>query len=148
MGIVEDPKYFKLNVHLEGTIVATAKGLLRKFKNVFAWNYKEFKGIPPHIVEHKIELDTTIPPSYHVYYRMNPNYAMVVKQYLHKLLATDFIEPIEQKTWLSPIVVVPKNNIKLHICIDFRKLNATTRKDPYPLPFTDKVLDKVVGHEG
>ncbi len=54
---------------------------------------------------------------------------------------------MEQVTWLSLIVVVPKNNNKLHICIDFHKLNATTKKDQYPLPFMDEVLDKVESHE-
>ncbi len=31
--------------------------------------------------------------------------------------------------------------------MDFRRLNAGTKKDPYPLPFTEEVLDEVVGHE-
>jgi hypothetical protein len=78
---------------------------------------------------------------------MNPNYVAIVKQDLDKLLAAGFIEPIEQATWLSPIVVVPKKNGKLSICIYFQKLNAATKKYPYPLPFTNEVLDKVMGHE-
>jgi hypothetical protein len=102
---------------------------------------------PPHIVEHKIKLDTTILPTHQARYHMNPNYATVFKQDLNNLLAAGFIEPVEQIMWLSPILVVPKKNGKLCICIDFRKLNAVTKKDPYPLPFTDEVLDKVVGHE-
>jgi hypothetical protein len=48
---------------------------------------------------------------------------------------------------LSPIVVVPKKIGKLRICIDFKKLNATTKKDPYPLPFIDEVFYTVVGYE-
>jgi hypothetical protein len=41
----------------------------------------------------------------------------------------------------------PQKNGKLRICVDFRKLNATMKQDPYPLPFTEKVLDMVVGHK-
>jgi len=63
------------------------------------------------------------------------------------LLAIRFIQSIEEATWLSPIVVVPKKNGKLKICIDFKKLNATTKKDPYPLPFTNEVLNTIVGYE-
>jgi hypothetical protein len=48
---------------------------------------------------------------------------------------------------LSPIVVVPKKNGKLGIYIDFRKLNTTTKKDPYPLPFTNELLNTIVGYE-
>ena len=32
------------------------------------------------------------------------------------------------------------------MCIDYRKLNTTTRKDHYPLPFIDKMLDRLAGH--
>jgi len=44
---------------------------------------------------------------------------------------------MEEDVWLSLIVVVFKKNGKLIICVDFRKFNATTKKDPYPLPFID-----------
>jgi hypothetical protein len=54
---------------------------------------------------------------------------------------------VEEATWLSPIMVVPKRNKKLQICMDFQKLNIATKKDPYPLPFMKEVLDMVVGHE-
>ncbi len=47
---------------------------------------------------------------------------------------------------MSPIVVVPKKNGKLKICIDFKKLNATIKKDPYPSPFINKVLNIVTKH--
>ncbi len=50
---------------------------------------------------------------------------------------------MEEATWLWLIMVVPKKNGKLQICMDFRKLNVATKKDPYPLPFTKKVLDMV-----
>jgi hypothetical protein len=47
---------------------------------------------------------------------------------------------------LSPIVVVPKKNGKLRICINFKKLNVATKKDPYSLPFIDEVLNIVLGY--
>jgi len=63
------------------------------------------------------------------------------------LLVVGFIQFVEEVTWLSPIVVVPTKNGRLKICIDFRKLNVTTKKDPYQLPFTNKVLNMVVRYE-
>jgi hypothetical protein len=78
---------------------------------------------------------------------LNPNYATMVKQDIYKLLAIGFIESVEEVTWLSPIVVIIQKNGKLKIYIDFRKLNATTTKDPYLLPFTCEMLNTVVGYE-
>jgi len=66
---------------------------------------------------------------------LNPNYATTIKQNIDKLLATRFIQPIEEATWLSLVVVVVKNNGKLRIWVDFRKLNKTTKKDSHTLPF-------------
>jgi hypothetical protein len=96
---------------------------------------------------HRIELDIIIPPTYYAKYILNPNYATIFKQDINNLLAIGFIKFVEEATWLSPIVVVPKKNGKLRICIDFRELNLATKKDPYPLPFIDEVLNKVTGYE-
>jgi hypothetical protein len=78
---------------------------------------------------------------------MNLNYTIIIKQDFDKLLVAEFIELMEQAIWLSRIMVVLKQNGKLQICIDFQNLNAATKNDPYPLPFMDEVLDKVIGHQ-
>jgi hypothetical protein len=69
----------------------------------------------------------------------------MVKQAIDKLLAARFVEYVEEATWLSPIVIVFRKNGKLKICIDFKKLNVATKKDPYPLPFINEVLNIVIG---
>ncbi len=109
--------------------------------------YKDLKGIPWELTQHKIELDITIPLAHQAKYRLNPNYATTVKQDIDKLLIVGFIEYVEEATWLSPIVLVPKKNGKLKIYIDFWKLNAATKKDPYPLSFTYEMLNIVVRYE-
>lgn len=48
---------------------------------------------------------------------------------------------------MSLIVVVPKKNGKFKIYVDFKKLNATTKKDPYSLPFTNDVFNTIVRHD-
>ncbi len=59
------------------------------------------------------------------------------------MLTIKFIQYVEEVTWLSLVIIVPKKNGKLKIYIDFRKLNATAKKDPHLLPFTDEVLNTV-----
>jgi len=111
------------------------------------WMYKFLKGTPPKLIEHIIELDITIPPVHQAKYRLNPNYVTIMKQNIDKLLTKGFTQLVEKATWLSIIVVIPNKNGKLKIYVDFIKLNATTKKDPFPLPFIDEVLNMVVGCE-
>jgi hypothetical protein len=99
------------------------------------------------LVEHIIELDTSIPPTHQVRYKLNLNYVMAIKQDIDKLLVVGFIQLVKEVTWLSPIVVVLKKNGKLIICVDFRKLNKVTKKDPYPLPFSNEVLNTIARYK-
>ena len=89
----------------------------------------------------------------------------VVRQEVLKWLDAGVIYPNFDSAWVSPVQVVPKkggttvirteNNTLLpsktvtgwRICIDYQKLNKATRKDHFPLPFLDKMLDRLVGHE-
>jgi len=143
LGIDAKSQMVKINAYLEIGKVLEVEQMLKEFKDVFAWTYKDLKGIRPKLAPQKIELDITIPSAHQARYILSPDYVIIIKQDIDKLLATGFIESVEEATWLSPIVVVPKKNGKLKICIDFKKQNVATKKDPYPLPFTDKVLNKV-----
>ncbi len=89
---------------------------------MFAWTYKDLKGIPPKLVQHIIELNTSIPPAHQARYTLNPNYVAIVKHDIDKVLATRFIQPVEEATWLSPIVVLPKMNGKLEEQINIHKV--------------------------
>ena len=89
----------------------------------------------------------------------------VVRKEVLKWLDMGVIYPISDSAWVSPVQVVPKkggttvirteNNILLQsrtvtgwrICIDYRKLNKATRKDHFPLPFLDQMLDRLAGYE-
>ena len=55
LGTPEDPKLIKIDKDL-GDYKAQVKDLLLRFKDVFAYTYKDMIGIPPHICEHKIEM--------------------------------------------------------------------------------------------
>lgn len=69
-----------------------------------------------------------------------------------KLQEARFIYLVNNSKWVSPIVIVLKKvgadrKIKIRICQDFQKLSAVTKKDHYPLPFIDLVLDHAAGQE-
>jgi hypothetical protein len=93
----------KLNVDLDLSIAAAVESLLKKYKDVFTWSYKDIKGMLPHIAQHQIKLDTTILPFHHNRYWMNPNYVVVVKQDQDKLLIASFIASVEDNVNFCPL---------------------------------------------
>jgi hypothetical protein len=76
---------------------------------------------------------------------VNPSLRDIVKEELQKLLDINFIYPISDSKWVSPIVIVPKKNGIWHVCIDYIEHNKATLKDYFPFPFNDQVLDTMLG---
>ena len=138
--------------------------ILKKHKESIAWSIEELKGISPSICMHKILLEETFRPTVEHQRRLNPVMKEVVKKEVLKLLNAGFIYAISDSPWVSPVHVVPKKggftvirNEKneliptrtvtgWRVCIDYRKLNTATRKDHFPLPFIDQMLDRLAGH--
>jgi hypothetical protein len=64
------------------------KKLLLEYEDMFAWTYKDLKDIPLELAQHRIELDKSIPLAHQTKYKMNPNYVIVFKHDINKLLTT------------------------------------------------------------
>ena len=60
------------------------------------------------------------------------------------MLECDTIRP-SQSAWCNIVVLVWKKDGSLHFCIDFCHLNAGIKKDSYPLPRIQEVLERMVG---
>ena len=63
---------------------------------------------------------------------------------LEKMRAAKAIEP-GTSPWASPVVLVRKKNGTICFCVDYRRLNATTRFDACPLPHIDDTLESLGG---
>ena len=139
--------------------------ILRTHRTALGWTIADIKGISPLICTHRIHLEEDVKPSRQPQRRLNPIMKEVVKKEVLKLLDVGVNYPIDDSKWVSPTQVVPKksgvtvvaneNNelIPTHVtsgwrvCIHYRKLNASTRKDHFPLLFVDQMLERVAGHE-
>jgi hypothetical protein len=64
MGTNVEPQLMKIIAQLEIEKMFKVEQLLKEFKDVFTWTYKNLKGIPPKLTQHKIELDITIPSAH------------------------------------------------------------------------------------
>jgi hypothetical protein len=106
LGSKKNLQQVKINVDIELVVSFQVIQLLKEFKNIFTWTYKDLKGIPLEITQHWIELDTLIPLVHQTRYRLNHDY--LAKHDIDKLFVACFIKLVEEVTWLSPIVVVPK----------------------------------------
>ena len=45
--------------------------------------------------------------------------------------------------WAAPIVIVKKNDGSIRLCVDYRRMNALSRVDSYPMPRIDKLIDRL-----
>ena len=76
--------------------------------------------------------------------RIPPPLVEEVRNHLKEMLVSGAIRP-SQSTWCNAMVLVQKKDGGLHFCIDFCCLNAHTKKDSYPLPRMQEVLESLVG---
>ena len=94
------------------------------------------------VTEHRIDLlPGTRPISQHPY-RAGPKAREEEKSQVEKMLRAGVIEPA-QSSWASPVVLVPKSDGSWRLCIDYRRLNAVTVKDVYPIPRMDEYIDSL-----
>ncbi|GJU03731.1 reverse transcriptase domain-containing protein [Tanacetum coccineum] len=139
--------------------------VLKSHKHAIAWKITDMKGIDPRFCTHKILMEDDYKPTVQSQRRVNPKIREVIKNEVLKLLDTGMIYPISDSPWVSPVHCVPmKGGITVvaneeneliptrlvtgwRVCIDYRKLNEGTRKDHFPLPFMDQMLERLAGNE-
>ena len=63
-----------------------------------------------------------------------------------KQFSVGFISVVEYPEWLANVVLVPKNDDNVKVCVDFRDLNKADLKDEFSIPHIDLLVDSTVGH--
>lgn len=116
--------------------------VLQTYKQCFATNNVQLGNTE---VEMKIELTSTQPIVYRPY-RLSYEERKIVRQIIDDLLRNDIIEPTTSP-YASPVLLVKKKTGDMRMCVDYRKLNAVTVKDKYPLPRMEDQLDRLSGSD-
>ena len=122
------------------------------------------RALVPLYANTKLSLEEDAKPVIGHQQRLNPKMKEVVRKEILKLLEACIIYPVADSQWVSHvhcvpkkggITVVPNDKDELipqkivtgyRMVIDFRKLNKATRKDHYPLPFIDQMLERLSKH--
>ncbi|GJT57233.1 reverse transcriptase domain-containing protein, partial [Tanacetum coccineum] len=99
--------------------------VLRSHKRAIAWKISDIKGIDPKFCTHKILIEDNVKPTVQHQRRVNPKILEVIKKEVIILLEAGLIYPISDSSWL----------------------NDATRKDHFPLPFMDQMLERFAGNE-
>ena len=122
-------------------IIKKLPGIYKNFQDIYSKEASD--TLPPRRpYNHKIELEAGQLYRFGPLYSQSTEELVVLKKYLINNLNKRFIEP-SQAFYLLPVLFIKKANRSLRFCIDFRKLNAITRKDRYPLPLIDKILARI-----
>jgi hypothetical protein len=99
---------------------------------------------PERAIEFKIELQPGTAPISKALYKMSPVELKELKIQLQGLLDKGYICP-SISPWGCSALFVEKKDKELHLCVDYRPLNAVTIKNKYPLPRIDILFDQLAG---
>ncbi|GJR55058.1 reverse transcriptase domain-containing protein [Tanacetum coccineum] len=135
--------------------------VLKSHKRAIAWKLSDIKGINPEFCTHKILMEEDYKPAVQHQRRVNPKIHDVIKKKVEKVLNAGLIYQISDSPWVSPVHCVPKKGgftvvendeneliptrlvTGWRVCIDYCNLNEATRKDHFPLPFMDQMLERL-----
>ena len=109
--------------------------LLSEYSDVFSVDSNDVGSTD--MVKHSIPVIPGTRPIRQAPHRLGPVKELEVEQQLPKLKEQGLIEP-SSSPWASPVVLVKKKDNTWRFCIDYRRLNAVTQQDAYPLPRIDE----------
>lgn len=127
--------------NLSHSQVQSLKSLLQKYSGIFS-KHSEDRGHTG-IIKHHIHTGDATPIKQRAY-RVTPEQRAEIQTQVDNLLKAGVIEE-SYSPWAAPVVLVRKKNGTWRFCLDYRKLNAVTIKDSYPLPRVDDALDALSG---
>ena len=119
--------------------------MIKEFADIISWEYSDLKTYDTNIIQHRISLEKDTIPFKQKLRSISPLLLPIIEKEIHKLLKVKIIIPLRYSKWIANLVVVRKKNGEIRLCVDFRNLNKCSKKDNYPLPKMEHLLEKVSG---
>ncbi len=110
--------------------------LFKRYRNCFALDGDSLGQVD--VWKHKIDTGDS-PPVRQNPYRVSDKERKQIQESVTEMLAKGVIVP-NVSSWASPVTLVPKRDGTIRFCIDYRKLNAITKDDVYPIPHLEEPL--------
>jgi len=145
IGSPGQPRYINLSTCLSAAQNVEYYNLMKQFADVFAWEYSDLKTYDKKIIQHKIPLEEDTIPFRQKLRPINPMLLPLIEKEIKKLLAAKIIVHLRYSKWVANLVVVRKKSGEIRLCVDFINLNKCSKKDNYPLPKMEHLLQKVSG---
>ena len=102
--------------------------------DIFAWKPADMPGVPRGLAEHRLRVDPKAKPMKEHLRRSATKKWKAIGKEVARLLAAEFICEIYHSEWLANVVMVPKKDKSLRMCIYFKHINRACPKDHFPLP--------------
>lgn len=125
----------QINPKLEDNHLQTLKALIKEFSEIFS---SDLKTTTDKVKHHIITED--VPQKSRPLSKLSPSERKEIDDFVQRMLDSQQIRP-SSSPWSSPVLLVKKKDGTKRFCIDYRKLNAVTKKDVYPLPRIDDALN-------
>jgi hypothetical protein len=138
--------------------------LLKKHRKVIGYSISDLKGLILAFCTHRIPMEDQCKPVVDHQRKLTHAMREVVKKEVIKLLDAGIIYRVPHSKWVSLVHSVPKKGGLIvvkneknelmpqrtvtgwQMCINYRKLNKETKKDHFPLPFIDEMLERLENH--
>ena len=143
LGNDENPRLIKIGSTLNEKERKDLKKLLTEFQELFAWSYEDMPGIDPEIAQDHIDTHACMVNVKQRLRWMRTKWLLKIKEEVTKQFKVRFIKLVQQAEWIANVVLVPKKDGKVRMCMDFRDLNKACPKDDFPLPHIDILVDNI-----
>jgi hypothetical protein len=120
---------------------------LRHNQDVFAWSKSELIEVHRSVMEHALNTDPKVMLKLQQQRPMSDDRIKSAEAEVQKLLDARIIREVQYPIWVANVVMVPKKNGNMCMCINFTELNKACPKDPYPLPRIDIIIDQAADCE-